>query len=80
MSKTKKETSKDKKESGGVSTKQFFAPKIEDSVSISKDGRWIISKVTITSIKPVRYFEKMLGVGESASPAGDEAASDDAQG
>lgn len=64
MSKAKKEKSKTKEQGKGGFAKNPFAPKIEDSVSLSKDGRWIISKVTITSIKPARYFEKILGLGE----------------
>ena len=36
-------------------------PIIESSVSKSDDGKWVIQKVTITTIKPVKYFEKMLG-------------------
>ena len=35
-------------------------PAIETSVKMSEDGRWIISKTTITDIKPVTYFEKGL--------------------
>ncbi len=35
-------------------------PYIETQVSKSKDGKWIINKTTITSIKPVEYFETIL--------------------
>ena len=35
-------------------------PIIESSVSKSDDGKWVIQKVIITTIKPVKYFEKML--------------------
>ena len=36
-------------------------PVIETSIRMSEDGRRIISKTTITDIKPVTYFEKVLG-------------------
>jgi hypothetical protein len=35
-------------------------PIIESTVSKSDDGKWVIQKVIITSIKPVKYFEKMF--------------------
>ena len=35
-------------------------PIIESQVSKSDDGKWIINKVIITTIKPVKYFEKVL--------------------
>ena len=35
-------------------------PIIENSVFRSEDGKWIIHKTTITDIKPVSYFEKVL--------------------
>ena len=35
-------------------------PIIESNVMKSEDGKWIIQKTTITSIKPVSYFEKIL--------------------
>ena len=35
-------------------------PIIETSVTKSEDGKWLIHKVTITDIKPVSYFEKVL--------------------
>lgn len=44
------------------------APILETQVSKSKDGRWLIHKTIITDIKPVRYFEKVLG-SDSAQPA-----------
>ena len=37
-------------------------PIIESNVSVSKDGKWLIQKTTITDLKPVSYFEKVLGV------------------
>ena len=35
-------------------------PYIEAKVSKSKDGKWIVNKTTITSIKPAKYFEAVL--------------------
>ena len=35
-------------------------PIIESTVSKSEDGKWVIQKTTITSIKPVTYYQKML--------------------
>ena len=35
-------------------------PYVDARVSKSKDGKWIIHKTTITSIKPVQYFEAVL--------------------
>jgi len=36
-------------------------PIIENSVKKSEDGKWLIHKTTITDIKAVSYFEKVLG-------------------
>ena len=36
-------------------------PIIESYVTKSQDGKWIVHKTTITDIKPVTYFEKVLG-------------------
>ena len=35
-------------------------PIIENSILKSEDGKWIIHKTTITDIKPISYFEKVL--------------------
>ena len=35
-------------------------PIIETSVGKSDDGKWVIHKTTITSIKPIKYFKKVL--------------------
>ena len=35
-------------------------PLIETSFSKSKDGRYLIHKTTITTIRPAVYFEKIL--------------------
>ncbi|KKS24219.1 MAG: hypothetical protein UU81_C0010G0002 [Microgenomates group bacterium GW2011_GWC1_41_8] len=35
-------------------------PIIESYVSKSEDGKWLIHKTTVTDIKPVSYFEKVL--------------------
>jgi len=39
-------------------------PIIESHINKSDDGKWIIHKVVITSIKPVKYFEKVLESGK----------------
>ena len=36
-------------------------PIIENHISRSDDGKWLIHRTTITDIKPVSYFEKVLG-------------------
>ena len=35
-------------------------PIVESSIRRSDDGKWIVHKTTITDIKPVTYFEKVL--------------------
>lgn len=35
-------------------------PIIETNVTVSEDGKWLIHKTSITDIKPVTYFEKVL--------------------
>ena len=35
-------------------------PIVESSIRRSDDGKWIVHKATITDIKPVSYFEKVL--------------------
>ena len=35
-------------------------PIIESNSTVSKDGKWLIQRTTITDIKPVSYFEKVL--------------------
>jgi hypothetical protein len=35
-------------------------PIVESSIRRSEDGKWIVHKTTITDIKPVAYFEKVL--------------------
>jgi len=35
-------------------------PIVESSIRRSDDGKWIVHKTTITDIKPVSYFEKVL--------------------
>ena len=48
-------------ELSAVKIKQFNEqPAISSSVSLSEDGKWLISKVTIATIKPVSYYEKIL--------------------
>jgi len=36
------------------------APILESSYRKSKDGKYLIHRVTITTIKPVKYVEKVL--------------------
>lgn len=38
-------------------------PIIENTVSKSEDGKWLIHKTIITDIKPVSYFESVLARG-----------------
>jgi len=45
-------------------------PILESSYRKSKDGKYLIHKVTITTIKPVKYIEKVLEGFEEK--AGDE--------
>ncbi len=35
-------------------------PIIDTSIIKSDDGKWIVHKTTITSIKPTKYYEKVL--------------------
>ena len=35
-------------------------PIVETSITRSEDGKWVVHKTTITDIKPVTYFEKVL--------------------
>ena len=35
-------------------------PIVESNVTKSDDGKWVIQKTTITSIKPIKYYQKML--------------------
>ena len=45
-------------------------PILESSYSKSKDGKYLIHRVTITTIKPVKYIEKVL---QGSEVAGEEA-------
>ncbi|MBL7051552.1 MAG: hypothetical protein ISS01_00520 [Nanoarchaeota archaeon] len=36
-------------------------PALESNMSISRDGKWFIHKTTITTIKPVKYVDKVMG-------------------
>jgi hypothetical protein len=38
------------------------APIVETHVGKSQDGKWIIHRTSITDIKPVSYFEKVMAV------------------
>ncbi len=35
-------------------------PIVESIVTKSDDGKWVIHKTTITSIKSIKYYQKML--------------------
>ncbi|MFH1849527.1 MAG: hypothetical protein ABH879_05050 [archaeon] len=35
-------------------------PIMESSVTKSDDGKWVIHRVVITSIKSIKYYQKML--------------------
>lgn len=57
----KKEIKADTGNFSKIKQEQFNRqPIIESSVAKSEDGKWIIHKTTITDIKPVSYFEKVL--------------------
>ena len=45
-----------------VEEKKFVEQKpiLESSYAKSKDGKYLIHRVTITTIKPVKYIEKVL--------------------
>ena len=61
MNKQKSEEKIVSVELSAVKIQQFNKqPAIESSVRLSEDGRWIISKTTITDFKPVSYMEKVL--------------------
>jgi hypothetical protein len=47
-------------------------PLIKSRVSKSKDGKYLIHKVEITSIKPAAYYEAVLRNEESVSEETDE--------
>ncbi len=36
-------------------------PALESNMTLSKDGKWFIHKTTITTIKPVKYVDKVMG-------------------
>ena len=35
-------------------------PVVESNISVSEDKKWIVHKTTITDIKPLKYYEKVL--------------------
>ena len=41
-------------------------PIIETTISKTKDGKWVVFKTTITDIKPVKYYEKVLSSSEGS--------------
>ena len=40
--------------------KQDFNPIVDFKVNLSKDGKYVIHKTIITSIKPVNFVKKVL--------------------
>ena len=49
-------------ELSAVKIKQFNKqPIMESFLEISKDGKWAMHKTIITDIKPISYYEKVLG-------------------
>lgn len=56
------EKQKTKTELSAVKIEQLNKqPIIETSVQVSEDKKWIVYKTTITDIKPVSYYNKVLG-------------------
>lgn len=39
-------------------------PIMESTVTKSRDGKWLICKTTITTIRPTQYVEKLLAQEE----------------
>jgi len=61
--KTKETQARDKQQNflSGLKIEQLGKqPIIESNISKGEDGKWLIHKTTITDIKPVSYFEKVL--------------------
>ncbi len=52
----------ERKYSGSRPAKPEWKPNIEFFQSLSKDGRYVISQTVITSIKPRKYLETILGL------------------
>ena len=40
------------------------APIVETQISKSKDGKYVIHRTIITDIKPIKYYEKVMGNGQ----------------
>lgn len=56
------ETPKTKPELSAVKIEQLNKqPIVEATVQLSEDKKWVVHKTIITDIKPVSYFEKVLG-------------------
>jgi len=36
-------------------------PIIETQMEVSESGKWVMHRTTITDIKPISYYEKVLG-------------------
>ena len=61
-------TNKNEVQENEMVNKEFEAQKpiTETSMSLSKDKKFFIHRTTITDIKPVKYVEKVMSVGEGA--------------
>ena len=44
-------------------------PIMESAVTRSRDGKWVICKTTITTIRPAQYFERLLSQEELVEEA-----------
>jgi len=40
--------------------KQEFNPIVDSNINLSKDGKYLIHRTTITTIKPVNFIKKVL--------------------
>ncbi|MFW6378834.1 MAG: hypothetical protein ACOCZV_02325 [Nanoarchaeota archaeon] len=43
-------------------------PNVESVFSKSKDGKYLIHRTIITTVRPVEYFEKILSESEGENP------------
>jgi hypothetical protein len=46
---------------------KYDQPIVESSIRTSEDGKWVIFKTTFTTIKSVKYLEKVLEPDEKSS-------------
>ncbi|MFH1840073.1 MAG: hypothetical protein ABH849_02900 [Nanoarchaeota archaeon] len=43
-----------------IKNKQEFNPIVDSNINLSKDGKYLIHRITITTIKPVNFIKKVL--------------------